>query len=107
MIFQVMCRQFVPSAAEGVEGSICYALRQHNGAIIEGWACASRQPLRRRRSASHRLGGHAQAHRRRLRPLQTSEPSRQSRCSPGSGSSSMGTSPSPPNSPRCSHDLYL
>jgi hypothetical protein len=37
-IFAVMGRQFVPSAAEGFEGSICYELRRHNGAIIEGWA---------------------------------------------------------------------
>ena len=38
VIFAVMSRQFVPSAAEGFEGSICYELRRHNGAIIEGWA---------------------------------------------------------------------
>jgi hypothetical protein len=38
VIFAGMCRQFVPSAAEGFEGSICYELRRHNGAIIEGWA---------------------------------------------------------------------
>jgi len=38
MIFAVMSRQFVPSAAEGFEGAICYELRRHNGAIIEGWA---------------------------------------------------------------------
>jgi len=37
-IFAVMSRQFVPSAAEGFEGSICYELRRHHGAIIEGWA---------------------------------------------------------------------
>jgi SCP-2 sterol transfer family len=36
-IFAVMSRQFVPSAAEGFEGSICYELRRHDGAIIEGW----------------------------------------------------------------------
>ena len=36
-IFAAMCRQFVPSAAEGFEGSICYELRRHNGAVIEGW----------------------------------------------------------------------
>lgn len=36
-IFAVMARQFVPSAAEGFEGSICYELRRHNGAVIEGW----------------------------------------------------------------------
>ena len=33
-----MSRQFVPSAAEGFDGSICYELRRHKGAIIEGWA---------------------------------------------------------------------
>jgi SCP-2 sterol transfer family len=38
LIFAVMSRQFVPSAAEGFEGSICYELRRHSGAIIEGWA---------------------------------------------------------------------
>ena len=38
LIFVVMSRQFVPSAAEGFEGSICYELRRHNGAVIEGWA---------------------------------------------------------------------
>jgi hypothetical protein len=37
-IFAGMSRQFVPSAAEGFEGSICYELRRHNGAVIEGWA---------------------------------------------------------------------
>ena len=37
VIFAVMSRQFVPSAAEGFEGSICYELRRHNGAVIEGW----------------------------------------------------------------------
>jgi hypothetical protein len=37
VIFAVMGRQFVPSAAEGFEGSICYELRRHAGAIIEGW----------------------------------------------------------------------
>jgi SCP-2 sterol transfer family len=37
-IFAVMSRQFVPSAAEGFEGSICYELRRHAGAVIEGWA---------------------------------------------------------------------
>jgi len=37
VIFTLMSRQFVPSAAEGFEGSICYELRRHNGAIIEGW----------------------------------------------------------------------
>jgi SCP-2 sterol transfer family len=37
-IFAVMSRQFVPSAAEGFEGWICYELRRHGGAIIEGWA---------------------------------------------------------------------
>jgi hypothetical protein len=36
-IFAGMSRQFVPSAAEGFEGSICYELRRHNGAVIEGW----------------------------------------------------------------------
>jgi hypothetical protein len=36
-IFAGMSRQFVPSAAEGFEGSICYELRRHSGAIIEGW----------------------------------------------------------------------
>jgi hypothetical protein len=36
-IFAAMSRQFVPAAAEGFEGSICYELRRHNGAIIEGW----------------------------------------------------------------------
>jgi hypothetical protein len=38
LIFVVMSRQFVPSAAEGFEGSICYELRRYNGAVIEGWA---------------------------------------------------------------------
>ena len=38
VIFDVMSRQFVPSAAEGFEGSICYELHRHNGAVIEGWA---------------------------------------------------------------------
>jgi hypothetical protein len=38
VIFAGMSRQFVPSAAEGFEGSICYELRRHDGAIIEGWA---------------------------------------------------------------------
>ena len=38
MIFAGMIRQFVPSAAEGFVGSICYELRRHNGAVIEGWA---------------------------------------------------------------------
>ena len=38
VIFDVMSRQFVPSAAEGFDGSICYELRRHKGAIIEGWA---------------------------------------------------------------------
>jgi SCP-2 sterol transfer family len=38
VIFAVMSRQFVPSAAEGFEGSICYELRRHAGAVIEGWA---------------------------------------------------------------------
>ena len=38
VIFAGMSRQFVPSAAEGFEGSICYELRRHNGAVIEGWA---------------------------------------------------------------------
>jgi hypothetical protein len=37
LIFTVMSRQFVPSAAEGFEGPICYELRRHYGAIIEGW----------------------------------------------------------------------
>ncbi|MGO9901158.1 MAG: SCP2 sterol-binding domain-containing protein [Solirubrobacteraceae bacterium] len=37
VIFAIMSRQFVPSAAEGFEGSIRYELRRHNGAIIEGW----------------------------------------------------------------------
>ena len=37
VILGVMSRQFVPSAAEGFEGSICYELRRHNGAVIEGW----------------------------------------------------------------------
>ena len=37
VIFAVMSRQFMPSAAEGFEGSICYELRRHNGAVIEGW----------------------------------------------------------------------
>jgi SCP-2 sterol transfer family len=36
-ILAVMSRQFVPSAAEGFVGSICYELRRHNGATIEGW----------------------------------------------------------------------
>ena len=35
--FAAMRRQFVPSAAEGFDGSICYELRRHNGAVIEGW----------------------------------------------------------------------
>ena len=38
VIFAAMSRQFVPSAAEGFDGSICYELRRHKGAIIEGWA---------------------------------------------------------------------
>jgi hypothetical protein len=38
VIFAAMGREFVPAAAEGFEGSICYELRRHNGAIIEGWA---------------------------------------------------------------------
>ena len=38
VIFLVMSRQFVPAAAEGFQGSICYQLRRHDGAIIEGWA---------------------------------------------------------------------
>jgi hypothetical protein len=38
VIFAGMSRQFVPSAAEGFEGVICYELRRHKGAIIEGWA---------------------------------------------------------------------
>jgi len=38
VIFAAMSRQFVPSAAEGFEGSISYELRRHNGAVIEGWA---------------------------------------------------------------------
>lgn len=37
VIFAVMGRQFVPSAAEDFQGTICYELRRHNGAIIEGW----------------------------------------------------------------------
>ena len=37
VIFGVMGRQFVPSAAEGFEGSICYELRRLGGAVIEGW----------------------------------------------------------------------
>lgn len=37
VIFVIMSRQFVPSAAEGFEGSISYELRRHNGAVIEGW----------------------------------------------------------------------
>jgi hypothetical protein len=37
VIFAIMGRQFVPSAAEGFEGWICYELRRHNGAVIEGW----------------------------------------------------------------------
>ena len=36
-IFAVMSRQFVPAAAEGFDGAICYELRRHQGAIIEGW----------------------------------------------------------------------
>jgi SCP-2 sterol transfer family len=36
-IFAGMSRQFVPSAAEGFDGSICYELRRHGGAVIEGW----------------------------------------------------------------------
>jgi hypothetical protein len=38
VMFAGMSRQFVPSAAEGFEGAICYELRRHNGAVIEGWA---------------------------------------------------------------------
>jgi hypothetical protein len=38
VIFAAMSRQFVPAAAEGFDGSICYELRRHDGAIIEGWA---------------------------------------------------------------------
>jgi hypothetical protein len=38
VFFAGMSRQFVPGAAEGFEGFICYELRRHNGAIIEGWA---------------------------------------------------------------------
>jgi hypothetical protein len=38
VIFAGMIRVFVPSAAEGFVGSICYELRWHNGAVIEGWA---------------------------------------------------------------------
>ncbi|MGO9954858.1 MAG: SCP2 sterol-binding domain-containing protein [Solirubrobacteraceae bacterium] len=37
VIFAGMSRQFVPSAAEGFEGSIGYELRRHKGAVIEGW----------------------------------------------------------------------
>ena len=37
VIFASMGREFVPSAAEGFEGWICYELRRHNGAVIEGW----------------------------------------------------------------------
>ena len=37
VIFAVMSRQLVPSAAEGFQGSVCYELRRHSGAIIEGW----------------------------------------------------------------------
>ena len=39
-ILAVMTRQFVPAAAEGFEGSICYELRRHNGAVIEGLGSA-------------------------------------------------------------------
>jgi hypothetical protein len=38
VIFAGMGRQFVRSAAEGFEGSICYELRRHSGAVIEGWS---------------------------------------------------------------------
>ncbi len=38
VIFAVTSRHFVPSAAEGFEGSISYELRRYNGAVIEGWA---------------------------------------------------------------------
>ena len=38
VIFAVMSRQFVPSAAEGFQGSIGYELRRLGGAVIEGWA---------------------------------------------------------------------
>ena len=37
IIFAGMTRQFVPAAAEGFEGSICYELRRHRGAVVEGW----------------------------------------------------------------------
>ena len=37
VIFAGMGRQFVPSAAEGFEGSVCYELRRLGGAVIEGW----------------------------------------------------------------------
>ena len=37
VIFAVMRRQFVPSAAEGFEGWICYELRRLGGAVLEGW----------------------------------------------------------------------
>lgn len=37
MIFAVMARHFVPSAAEGFEGWICYELRRLGGAVLEGW----------------------------------------------------------------------
>ena len=37
IIFAGMSRQFVPAAAEGFAGSICYELRRHSGAVIEGW----------------------------------------------------------------------
>jgi hypothetical protein len=37
VIFAGMSRQFVPSAAEGFEGWICYELRRLGGAVIEGW----------------------------------------------------------------------
>ena len=47
VIFALMSRQFVPSAAEGFEGSICYELRRYEGAVIEGWG------LRVTASAAH------------------------------------------------------
>jgi hypothetical protein len=37
VIFAGMGREFVPSAAQGFEGWICYELGRLGGAVIEGW----------------------------------------------------------------------
>ena len=107
VIFAAMSRQFVPSAAEGFDGSICYELRRHKEPSSRAGPCASRRPRRWRRLASRPTRRSRSSSPSATSSASASERSRRSLCSPRRDSSSTVISRWRPGSPRCSGDRSL